>query len=425
MRTPNRGVLGAVALWTAAALEAWASTGETTRIAPAADKVLRDLSSYIRSATNFTCDAVLVMNSESEGMKQEITVRYGLTVERPNRLALRHRGGMPGNTVVSDGRTVYTYLPVVNRVVSREAPPGLEAIAGSADIMTGNMFFLENLLRPNPYETLLEGVSRAVYVGTDDRCGLPCHRVRFEQKDLDWDLWVAADDRPLVRRVEGDASRGFAGVSRRTPGMGNVKVTFVNQFENWVVNTNLPADAFAFSAPADAKELGSDAEGEDMDEPGEEEAPLVGAPAPAFRLPLLGGGTFEVPLPGQTNVAVVSFWASWCGYCRRSLPGVARAAGQYRDRGVLFCAVDVGEDEDTVRAFLKQVPLDGPVALDRDSAAGALYRTDEGIPRTVLIARDGTVRFVHVGYAPDLDRRLGEEIEGLLAPEPSSPDARP
>ena len=58
-----------------------------------------------------------------------------------------------------------------------------------------------------------------------------------------------------------------------------------------------------------------------------------GAVAPDFTLETINGEEFTLSsLKG--NYVVLDFWASWCGPCRGSIPGIKKVYAQYKDKGV-------------------------------------------------------------------------------------------
>lgn len=108
---------------------------------------------------------------------------------------------------------------------------------------------------------------------------------------------------------------------------------------------------------------------------------------------------------------LINLWASWCGPCREELPLLARADAEVEGLTVIGLAYD---DPD---------PL---AAVDLAEASGVTYaqvvdvetRVREplgvvGLPQTVFVAEDGTVRVVRKPYrsydelALDLDEYLG------------------
>jgi thiol-disulfide isomerase/thioredoxin len=141
---------------------------------------------------------------------------------------------------------------------------------------------------------------------------------------------------------------------------------------------------------------------------------LVGTPAPAIDLETLSGRHFRLADHLGKDVVMLDVWATWCGPCRMELPILAQVAREYRSRGVVFCAVDLREEKQTVSDFLKHEKLDLPVAFDQVGAVASAYQV-QGIPLLVLIDKQGVVRSVHVGYRSNIKEVLQKELDDLLA----------
>jgi cytochrome c biogenesis protein CcmG/thiol:disulfide interchange protein DsbE len=139
--------------------------------------------------------------------------------------------------------------------------------------------------------------------------------------------------------------------------------------------------------------------------------PEIGRPAPPLRLPLAGGG--EVDLAAlRGKVVLINFWATWCTPCRAEMPAIERAYQAYRGRGFEVLAVDVQEREGEVAAFLKDLGVTFPSAIDRTGEAVLAYRAN-ALPTTFLIDREGIMREVRVG--PFTEDWLDERLRRLLA----------
>jgi Thiol-disulfide isomerase and thioredoxins len=140
----------------------------------------------------------------------------------------------------------------------------------------------------------------------------------------------------------------------------------------------------------------------------------------------LGGPAVSVSsLRGK--VVVISFWATWCGYCMKEMPILAGLQTLATQRGLPLqvVAVDSKEDRDTfthsARLLRKRLP-GLLITWDRTGAIGKPYGSDKGIPVMVMLHRDGTVAHIHVGYGEDMLDSLVAEINSLLA-EPALPPA--
>jgi hypothetical protein len=59
------------------------------------------------------------------------------------------------------------------------------------------------------------------------------------------------------------------------------------------------------------------------------------------------------------------------------------------------------------------------VALDSRGAVGRQFHV-QGIPQTVVVGRDGTIRHVHLGSSPDLESSLREVLTSLIDEAPAA-----
>lgn len=118
--------------------------------------------------------------------------------------------------------------------------------------------------------------------------------------------------------------------------------------------------------------------------------------APAFRLPLLGGGGAPLDLSSLGgHPVVINFWASSCLDCRAELAAFAQAAKQAPD--VRFIGVDVADPSlSTAIALARQAGITYPVVTDSSGHTAATYQVSD-LPTTVFLAPDGKVVVRHPG----------------------------
>ena len=75
-----------------------------------------------------------------------------------------------------------------------------------------------------------------------------------------------------------------------------------------------------------------------------------------WTLPALDGGTLSrADFAGKP--LIMTFWASWCGPCRKELPALAELWRSYKAQGLQVVAVNVDKDLDRARAFLDGTPV--------------------------------------------------------------------
>lgn len=165
--------------------------------------------------------------------------------------------------------------------------------------------------------------------------------------------------------------------------------------------------------------------------PQEIPSPLIGRPAPAFQLPVVGGsGTFsQAQLKDQ--LTLVNVWATWCAGCREEHPILMALS---RQPGLQMVGINYKElqasdlaGQDPLSASAVQKATERSQAwlqkhgqafavnlLDLDGRVGMDFGV-YGLPETYLVDREGVVRFKHAGaLTPDVvQHKLLPLLRGL------------
>ena len=112
-------------------------------------------------------------------------------------------------------------------------------------------------------------------------------------------------------------------------------------------------------------------------------------PAPRFHAKTLEGEQFNnASVKGK--VVLFQFWTTWCQYCRRDQPSVESLTTEFKDKGLVVLAVDVGEPKKKVKKFLEDSPRSSKVVLMEDTNLAAMFAT-RAYPVYVVIDRDGNL----------------------------------
>ncbi len=116
------------------------------------------------------------------------------------------------------------------------------------------------------------------------------------------------------------------------------------------------------------------------------------------------------------KIVLLNFWASWCPPCRREIPIFNEVRELFHANGFEVVGIAVDEKE-KVLDFLESVPqVQYPQLIGYDDAltiASVLGNRSGGLPYSVLVDQQGTIRYIKAG---ELDRQtLIAQIEPLLA----------
>jgi peroxiredoxin len=134
--------------------------------------------------------------------------------------------------------------------------------------------------------------------------------------------------------------------------------------------------------------------------------------APDFTLKSLEGRNLRLK-EQRGNVVLVNFWATWCGPCKQEMPQLNRLYDKYRASGFVLLGINVDENPQQAAGIAQRLGLHFPVLFDADKTVSKLYDLNS-MPATVLIDRDGRVRYLHRGYREGVEDAYDQQIRELV-----------
>jgi peroxiredoxin len=136
------------------------------------------------------------------------------------------------------------------------------------------------------------------------------------------------------------------------------------------------------------------------------------ATAPDFTLHAMTGQNLRLK-EQRGRVVMVNFWATWCAPCRQEMPQLNRLYEKYKSSGFVLLGVNVDDDTSKAAEVATKLGVTFPVLLDTDKSVSKLYDLST-MPSTVIIDRDGKVRYVHRGYLSGYEDNYEKQIRELL-----------
>ncbi len=124
-----------------------------------------------------------------------------------------------------------------------------------------------------------------------------------------------------------------------------------------------------------------------------------------------------VPLSSlKGSVVLVNFWGVRCANCIEEMPFLERLHHKYGSKGMVIWGVNTdGLDAETLQKFLPNLPkMSYTISLDMEFLLSEGFEMNAA-PLTILVAKDGTVRYKHEGYEPAVEQEYIDLIEKLLA----------
>jgi peroxiredoxin len=186
----------------------------------------------------------------------------------------------------------------------------------------------------------------------------------------------------------GDASEG--GLQRRRGLLGRpLLLPLVAVLA--IVAALIAVTADRMSSPADVPGLGSQ-----PGAPAGGDTDLTGRAAPEVEFDTFDG-TIASLAQHRGRPVLVNFWASSCAPCVTEMPDLQRIHDHFGDRLAVvgFATLDA---EDSARQLAQRTGVQYQLGFDRTGSILGAF-SGVGLPTTVLIDREGVVRYTHLGAA--------------------------
>ena len=139
---------------------------------------------------------------------------------------------------------------------------------------------------------------------------------------------------------------------------------------------------------------------------------LLGQSAPDFALKSSSGENLRLS-EYRGDVVMINFWATWCGPCRQEMPLLDELYTRYERVGFNLLGVNIDDDSRRAMQMIDELGVNFPVLFDSAKEVSRLYEVD-AMPVTVLVDREGQVRYVHHGYKPGYENKYLDQVRSLL-----------
>lgn len=208
-----------------------------------ADRLLREMSDTLSKARGFALEAEETFDEVPEvGPRRELSNVRSIAMERPNRAVTDAFGETRNRAVWFDNGHLAVLDKEQNAYATLEAPETLGAMLDWVAEEYGIDVPLGDLLFPDVYSVLMEGVFRGEYLGFQTAAGVSCHHLAFEQETIDWQIWI---DR------ESHLPRKLAIAYKSEPGEPRYEVVI----HKWNLSPRFPEGLFEFEPPEGAEKM--------------------------------------------------------------------------------------------------------------------------------------------------------------------------
>ncbi len=113
------------------------------------------------------------------------------------------------------------------------------------------------------------------------------------------------------------------------------------------------------------------------------------------------------------RVVFINFWASWCPPCRAEFPSIEALYTQFKDNPDIFF-LTINEDSNSAagRAYLEDEGFSVPMYQSMGNVSSEIY--SGRLPTTVVLDKNGAVRYYHTGIANYASKKFVKQIEELI-----------
>lgn len=206
--------------------------------------LLQEMSSYLGSLEAFELRAnVTFDDAPLPDTKVQYSGSMVVQLRRPDRLHVTYKDDLSDRELWLDGSMVTLLGPAENLWASTTAESTIDATLSKLAADYGLSFPLEDLFVSDPHSRLVANVKAQRYLGLHDVNGVACHHLIFGQENVNWQVWIEAGPKPLVRKVV---------ITYKTQPMAP---QYAVEVTGWSVNPTLPDSRFHPQIPDDAAKI--------------------------------------------------------------------------------------------------------------------------------------------------------------------------
>jgi hypothetical protein len=179
-----------------------ASVAKPETPAPDPGKILQQACDLLKSAKQFSFKAEVTDDRVyTGGKKLQFAFDLEAYVSRPDKLRINAAGDLENKQFFYDGKTIILYDLPKNAYAVMAAPATIDEALDQAHREYGLTVALADLSHGNACTMMTKGQKHALYVREGLARGVKCHHLAFDRDDIQWQIWIDAGDKPLIRKI--------------------------------------------------------------------------------------------------------------------------------------------------------------------------------------------------------------------------------
>jgi len=219
-------------------------TSQEPTVDPKVDELLKKMGNLIKNSKEFSFHAEIQYDDIlPSGQKLQFAAAQDVDVKRPNKVFAKYQSDVESREFWYDGENFTLLDRDKNLYSTAEAKPTIDKTLEEIMNKYGYTPALSDFLYSDPYKTLMENVLSGFYVGPGNVNGTECYHLAFVEKYIDWQIWIEAGDKPMVRKVV---------ITYKTV---PESPQYITVFSDWNFNKTLSDSLFESVLPPGAKEI--------------------------------------------------------------------------------------------------------------------------------------------------------------------------
>ena len=213
-------------------------------IDPDALQILKGMTDYLGSLEQFSMHTENTFEDVLEtGQKIQFGFSGNIVVQRPNKMRAERTEGMAPMLYLYDGAKFSMFDPGEGFFATVEAPGSIDDFLHFARDTLDLVPPAGDIVFANAFELLTAGITSGFVVGETMVGGVRCVHLAFTTPVVDWQIWIAAGDRPLPYK--------YVLTTRDDP----AQPQFVTVVSRWDTNPEIEDGTFEFSPPPGTIEI--------------------------------------------------------------------------------------------------------------------------------------------------------------------------
>tara|TARA_R110000868_G_scaffold296012_1_gene556255 strand:- start:2006 stop:2629 length:624 start_codon:yes stop_codon:yes gene_type:complete len=113
------------------------------------------------------------------------------------------------------------------------------------------------------------------------------------------------------------------------------------------------------------------------------------------------------------KVVFINFWASWCPPCRAEFPSIETLYSKFKNNpDIFFLPLNEDSELSLGKEYLDKERYSLPIYKTSGNIPGEIF--SGALPTTVVLDKNGKVRFHHTGFANYASGQFVKQIEELI-----------